>query len=99
MKNKRQFITVLAAIFVCLAIIGSFVFIAASAEHECTHDDDCTICCLIDVCINAIRSGFSGSAMIFAAAVFAALSVIAVCVTGFLRSPATLITLKTELRN
>ena len=99
MTSRKHSIIILTVFFICLAMLGSFLFIAANAEHECTHDDDCTVCCLIDMCINAVRSSFIASAAVYVTVVFAAVSVSAFCAAVFMGSADSLITLKTELRN
>ncbi|MBR5090734.1 MAG: hypothetical protein IK093_14985 [Ruminiclostridium sp.] len=85
-------------ILLCAALVGSFLFIAFGSFHDCDHDD-CEVCRALDVCIHSIRCG---SAVIAASAVLTALCLIVRAAAVFgapVIRTATLISLRTELRN
>lgn len=95
--KKRGFLMIVV-LFVCLAIFGSFLFIFCGADHDCTHGDDCEVCRAIDICVHAVRF----AAVVVAVAlmfVCAAVTVIFVNTHRGEMPAATLISLKTELRN
>ncbi len=97
--RKHTALFIIAAVMLCFAMLGSFFFVAASAEHDCTHDDACAVCHMIDVCIHYMRC----DVLIFATAVLSAAVVTSVAAplfgAAFSARTSTLISLKTELRN
>ena len=95
---KRNIISITAAVFICVSVLLSLVFVAGYAVHECTHDDNCAVCRAIDACIHTIRCAAGSYTATAAAAVFllcAAITLTAAVIKGC----TTLISLKVELRN
>ena len=96
--NKRAFV-IAAVLFVCLALIGSALFVLCSADHDCTHGDDCEVCRMIDMCIHTVCA----LSVFIAAAAAVLLAPSDAKRTELPAAPAyraaTLIALKTELRN
>ena len=96
---KRRMLSLAAVLLVTLALFVSFLFISVSAEHECSHDDSCAVCRMIDACIQALHTDTAANGSLSASAPAAAISAAAaVCTVRLLRC-VTLISLKTELRN
>lgn len=97
-KRKRALI-IIAVLFVCAAVIGSFLLVSICAHHDCTHDDDCAVCRVIAMCVRigslalvqTTAAGIAAAAMFTAAAVLSGLREH--------RNAVTLITLRTELRD
>ncbi|MBP3855771.1 MAG: hypothetical protein IK990_09210 [Ruminiclostridium sp.] len=98
--DKRRMLSLAAVLLVTLALFVSFLFISVSAEHECSHDDSCAVCRMIDACIQALHTDTAANGSLSASAPAAAISAAAaaVCTVRLLRC-VTLISLKTELRN
>ena len=96
--RKHSVFFVITAVLLCFALFGSFLFVAVNAAHDCTHNDDCSVCRMIDACIHSARFMIAA-----AAALICALAVImtaaAVSRSETALRPTTLISLRTELRN
>lgn len=96
--RKHTALFVITAVLLCFAVLGSFLFIAANAEHNCTHGDSCAVCRMIDAHIHSVRSMLAVTAAVIGALVTAVI-VSVLYRTAVCFCPATLISLKTELRN
>lgn len=97
--TKKRMLTVVAALFLCASVLCSCLFIAYHADHDCTYDDDCAVCRIIDACVNILRgavSGSGGAAAVSAAVIILAAAAVSAPATAAVR---TLISLKVELRN
>ena len=97
--RKHTAFLVITAVLLCLAVLSPFLFIVIHSEHDCTHDDDCAVCRMIDAYIHRVCFDIAFAA----AAALAALAVLT-AVTGRVRARCvmcadTLILMKTELRN
>ncbi len=96
--RKHSALLVITAAVLCFAVLGSFLFITAGAGHNCTHDDDCAVCRMIDAYICSLRCVLAVTA-VFVCGVAAAAFTAALFRAGTSLRPVTLISLKTELRN
>lgn len=99
MAGVRKHTLIVAAILLCTALLGSFLFIGLAAGHHCTHDDDCAVCASVDMCIHTLTVITAVFAAVFMAVrLFSAAGAVRCgSMTGNYRS--TLVTMKTELRN
>ncbi len=97
--REKKALLITTALMICLSVFCSFFFIAECADHDCTHDDDCAVCRVIDVCLNTIRGMAADTVLL---SVTAAVLIIFIAVS-ILHEMAynceTLISLKVELRN
>ncbi|MBR5089364.1 MAG: hypothetical protein IK093_08045 [Ruminiclostridium sp.] len=96
--RKHSAFFMITALLLCLALLGAFLFVAAGAHHNCTHDDNCAVCRMIDACIHSARFILPAAASVLVS-VLAAAAFTLLRRAGFSYQPATLISLKTELRN
>ncbi len=96
---NRRTMFIMTAALLCLAMLAPFMFVAVTAGHDCTHDDSCEVCRVIDVYLHSMRSDttFAVAAILFAAVVVIAAAIL--CRMAFPHYASTLISLKTELRN
>lgn len=98
MKRTMKRIVMLMAVVVCIAMLSSILFMGASADHDCTHED-CAICYQISVCMNMLKS-FALVILIFAIVMAARNAVLCVYFEVLPRfAQPTLITDKVKLSN
>lgn len=97
--RKHTAFFVIIAVLLCLAVLGSFLFVAVNAVHDCTHDDDCAVCRIIDAYVHSTRFEFSAAAVVMLFLLTFAVAAVAWYHTAFLTHTTTLIKLRTELRN
>lgn len=100
MTNRtKRVLSAAAVVLVCISVFCSFIFIAGNSFHDCTHDDDCEICRIIDACISTIRGASAGSAAVTVFAVTLLLLSASAVYNASARQSDTLISLKVELRD
>ena len=97
--GRKGALYVMAALLVCLSVFCSFFFIAENADHDCTHDDSCEICQLIEASADMLRTKTLAPSAPAVIALFSALAAAAVMCCVSFHFTQTLISLKTELRN
>lgn len=96
--NKKAF-SIAAVLLICLSLFCSFLFIAEFSEHDCTHDESCAVCRMIDMNISTINGFIAVAVAIFLLAFFLIRTVRAGGCFRYSHRAPTLITLRTELRN
>ncbi len=95
----KKALVITALILVCVSVFCSFVFIAGSADHECTHGDDCAVCRVIDVYLNIIREITFDTVSLAATAAITIICIAVSVLHEAAYNSETLISLKVELRN
>ena len=97
--RRKHALIVIAVLFVCAAVIGSFLLVSICSHHECSHDDDCAVCRIIALCVRISSLAFvqTAAAGITAAALFTAPEALSRLRKH--RNAVTLVTLRTELRD
>lgn len=58
-QSTKRMLYIAAAVLLCLSLAFSFLFIAADADHDCSHDDGCAVCGMIDVCLHIMKCGIT----------------------------------------
>ena len=99
MQGRKRVVFIILAAVICFALAGSFLFIAAGSHHDCTHSDDCEVCRMIDAYIHTMRVITVLAAVICAFTAFVVSTAEIFGKTLPVRCTATLISLKTELRD
>lgn len=97
--EKKKLISIAAVLFICISLFCSFAFITDHADHDCTHDENCAVCGIIDACINTINNSASVDAVFSVAAAVFLLCVFVLLPAEKYNRKNTLISLKVELRN
>ena len=68
---QKQFVRALAAVF-ALTILSAVVFEPLHADHDCTGDDSCAVCLVIQLVQAGLRNADVGSSSaVFLACIFA----------------------------
>lgn len=97
--KRKHALIVIAVLFVCAAVIGSFLLVSICSHHECQHDDDCAVCRVIAFCvrISSLALIQTASAAVAASALITATAVL----SGSRKhlNAVTLVSLRTELRD
>lgn len=98
LHRNRSALSTAAVILICLSIFCSFLFVVEFSDHDCTHDDSCAVCRIMDMNTETVRM----IAAVFAAAVvFMALCAVSAGdghYTAHRFHAPTLISMRTELR-
>ncbi|MCR4780122.1 MAG: hypothetical protein K5876_03400 [Ruminiclostridium sp.] len=99
MPGKKRFLLKMIVICVCCAVLCLFLFVTVSADHECTHGDDCGVCRVIACCVRIISE--ICTAVVYTAAAAVTVTAASAFITGAFRKrcAVTPVTLRTELRD
>lgn len=78
-KAGRQ-TAVFIAVMILACVLCSAVFLAAEAGHDCSGDDDCPVCSILEMCSNNLRRMAEGALCVLACVAMLPLCVSALCI-------------------